>query len=602
MKWRLKKIGGAGIALAAVVGGATVGKATNAPDTSGVVADGGFVSRRYDWQKETPFAVVDSFYCPGDFARRSKAFPGVHTNAPWLKLATKDFLPCIDRYGQFRHRDWPGKTRTDADLKRAAEAEAEDLAAHPGPRDRNAYGGWTKGPWLKATGRFRAEKLDGKWWLVDPEGCLFWSFGPVRVTPSSAMTPMNGDPVSSRRGVPLPDRDPLFAELPPPPGHAGENAFSKFWTTRDELLFPFYASRGETRIYDFSSANLYRKYGEGYYETFAELAHRRLRSWGCNTIANSSDVKICLMDRTPYAERVECQSRPIAASKGHWWKFRDPWDASFAAGVTAALKAHGREAHDKWCIGFFVDNEVDWGAWPRQLAEWTLRSPADQPAKVEFARRLRAKYADVSKLNAAWQTSHAGWDDLLRSTSVPGAAATGDLEAFTAAICDEYFRRTRAVVKAFDPALMYLGCRFAGSARPWAIAACAKYCDVVSYNIYAESIAEWRLPQNLDAPVMIGEFHFGAPDRGPFGVGVRQAKDQADRAVKLAKYVRSALANPQVVGVHWHQFSDQATSGRFDGEYFQVGWTDICDRPYPETVKALREVAYPLYETRAAAQ
>ena len=185
---------------------------------------------------------------------------------------------------------------------------------------------------------------------------------------------------------------------------------------------------------------------------------------------------------------------------------------------------------------------------------------------------------------------------------MPGASATGDLEAFTAAICDEYFRRTRAVVKAFDPALMYLGCRFAGSARPWAIAACAKYCDVVSYNIYAESIAEWRLPQNLDAPVMIGEFHFGAPDRGPFGVGVRQAKDQADRAVKLAKYVRSALANPQVVGVHWHQFSDQATSGRFDGEYFQVGWTDICDRPYPETVKALREVGYPLYETRAAAK
>jgi hypothetical protein len=29
-----------------------------------------------------------------------------------------------------------------------------------------------------------------------------------------------------------------------------------------------------------------------------------------------------------------------------------------------------------------------------------------------------------------------------------------------------------------------------------------------------------------------------------------------------------------------------------------VGWTDICDRPYPETVKAVREVSYPMYETR----
>ena len=73
-------------------------------------------------------------------------------------------------------------------------------------------------------------------------------------------------------------------------------------------------------------------------------------------------------------------------------------------------------------------------------------------------------------------------------------------------------------------------------------------------------------------------------------------------AAALKAYVASALRNPQVVGVHWHQFSDQATSGRFDGEYFQVGWTDICDQPYPETVKALREVGYPLYETRAAAK
>jgi len=37
-------------------------------------------------------------------------------------------------------------------------------------------------------------------------------------------------------------------------------------------------------------------------------------------------------------------------------------------------------------------------------------------------------------------------------------------------------------------------------------------------------------------------------------------------------------------------------------KHFQIGWTDVCDRPYPETVKALREVGYPLYETRAAAK
>lgn len=29
-----------------------------------------------------------------------------------------------------------------------------------------------------------------------------------------------------------------------------------------------------------------------------------------------------------------------------WWKFRDPWDVSFAKGVTAALEAQGEAARD----------------------------------------------------------------------------------------------------------------------------------------------------------------------------------------------------------------------------------------------------------------
>ena len=565
-------------------------------DSPVMIAEYVSAPRRYDWKNETPYDIVDSFYKPGETGPM-KALPPPGSQ-PWMKMKTEDFLPCIDRYGQFKHRQWPGKTVSDADLKAAAEEEKADLAAHPGPADRNRYGGWAAGPQLKATGRFRTEKIDGRWWLVDPDGRLFWSFGPVRVTASSGMTPMNGDTFSRRRGCPIPDRDILFEELPPAPDAPGATPFSKFWTTHDRLLLPFFHARGETRIYDFTSSNLYRKYGEDYYAVFSDLVHRRLRSWGANTIANSSDKEICLMDRTPFAERVECQSRSIAASSGMWWKFRDPWDASFSEGVTEALKKHDRSAHDRWCIGFFVDNEINWGGYPAQLAEWTLQSPADQPAKAACVAFLKKKYGDIESLNGAWNSSYSDWSDLLHATLRPGSGAKADLEAFTAVIVDEYFKRTRAAVKAFDRDLLYLGCRFAGSARPWVIGPCAKYCDVVSYNIYAEEIGGWRLPQNLDAPVLIGEFHFGATDRGPFGTGVRQAKDQNDRAQKLKRYVRSALANPQIVGVHWHQFADQATSGRFCGEGLQVGWTDICDRPYPETVAAVREVGYGLYNVR----
>ena len=39
------------------------------------------------------------------------------------------------------------------------------------------FGGWADGPKLNATGAFRTEKLDSKWWLVDPDGRLFFSLG-----------------------------------------------------------------------------------------------------------------------------------------------------------------------------------------------------------------------------------------------------------------------------------------------------------------------------------------------------------------------------------------------------------------------------------------
>lgn len=549
-------------------------------DSPVMLAPGRQVPRKTEWQMMKPADIVDAWYKPNQkvngWVGECLPIKYVRADEPWTQMKTEDFLPCVDRFGQFKFRDWPGKTHSEEELKAAAADEEKDLAAHPGPADRNAFGGWAAGPRLQATGRFRTEKVDGRWWLVDPEGRLFWSFGAVRVTPSSALTPLNGNPRTPKCGGPTPDRDCLFEDLP----KAGD-PLAQFYETYDDLLLPFYLKRGETRRYDHSAANLFRKYGADWFGKYADSCHRRLRSWGANTIANSSDLRICLQDRTPYAERIEVLSRPIAGSWGTWFKFRDPFDASFAEGVTKALDAHGREAHDPWCIGFFIDNEIEWGRKDTDLAQWTLWSPDDQPAKIEFLKRLAAKGIDPH-----------------RGDKVPEA----ELKAFTAVLVEEYFKRTRAAVKAYDPGLLYLGCRFAGVARPWVIGPCAKYCDVVSYNIYTESLAGWKLPQSLDAPVLVGEFHFGAHDRGLFGSGLINEKTQEGRAAAIKTYVKSALENPQIVGVHWHQFSDQSVAGRFDGEFFQVGWTDVCDRPYPETRQALREIAYPLYTTRAAAR
>ena len=532
-----------------------------------MVLDRSLVPIAFDWRAMKPAEIVDALYRPGMIGNKTPPRP-----APWMEMRTEDFLPFIDVYGQFKYREWPGKVHSDADLADAARREETDLAAHPGPAGRDRFGGWADGPALEATGRFRTLRLDGRWWLVDPDGRLFWSLGAIRVTPSSAMTPLNGRPSAPRRyGRPLPPRHCFFEGLPPK-----GSPFARFYETHDDLLVPAYLKRGETEWYDFSSSNLYRKYGGDYYARFADMAHRRLRSWGLNTIANGSDVAICLQDRTPYAERVECISRFVEGARGAWWKFRDPFDPSFTEGVRKALEEHGREAHDPWCIGFFVDNEINWGDGETDLARWVLASPEDQPAR-------RAFLAFLAERGVA-----------------PENVTVVELRAFTGVMVDEYFRKTRETLKAFDPDLLYLGCRFCG-APVRVVEACAKYADVISYNIYSYSLKGWRLPSALDRPVLLSEFHFGATDRGPFGRSLLECRDQDDRAATLRAYIADALGNPLIVGIHWHQFSDQATTGRFDGEYFQVGLTDVCDNPYPETVAALRAASADLYAVRAAA-
>lgn len=98
--------------------------------------------------------------------------------------------------------------------------------------------------------------------------------------------------------------------------------------------------------------------------------------------------------------------------------------------------------------------------------------------------------------------------------------------------------------------------------------------------------------------MVIGEFHFGALDRGMFHTGLRQAENQADRAIKYTAYVEAAARAPWCVGAHWFQYKDQALTGRGDGENYNTGFIDGTDDPYPEMIEAARSLHARLYRTR----
>ncbi|NLF32794.1 MAG: hypothetical protein GX591_18130 [Planctomycetes bacterium] len=498
------------------------------------------------------------------------------------------FFPFIDAFGQYIHEDWPGKIHSAGDLIVRRDAEAADLAAHPGPADWNRWGGWAGGPALEATGWFRTARFNGKWWLVDPDGKLFISAGMDCVGVGRAATPID-------------DRDGWFAELPDREGDLGEC----YGTSRG---FPrgYYAGR-RPATFDFACANIIRKYGPDWKSLYPDLVHRRLRSWGFNTLGNWSDGDLARMGRTAYTANVGFRSKPLDTVEGWWGKSPDPFEADFADQLRRAMEAHAdTTARDPWCLGFFVGNEMAWGGSDTELARSILACPPDQAAKQAFVADLQGKYGTIEALNAAWGTDHASWQALLASTAPPdGAGAEADLAAFQVRTCEMYFRTVRDVVKAVAPNHLYLGCRFAGGGyeSPSLMAAAAKYCDVVSFNIYGRTASQVVNTAGADGPMLIGEFSFWGIDRGKFnrgGLTLEAMDTQAERAEAYKRFVRDVLRHPQLVGFHWFQYADQPTTGRGDGENFQFGFIDVADTPYAETIDAARLMGEELYELRAS--
>jgi hypothetical protein len=368
--------------------------------------------------------------------------------------------------------------------------------------------------------------------------------------------------------------------------------------SRGYALKGHYAGRSPS-CFSFGGANLARKYGADWKTVYPEVIHRRLRGWGLNTIANWSDEATRLMRRTPYTDAVGSRgAKNIEGSEGYWGKFPDVFDTSFAESLRRSMAAKkNKSAGDLWCIGYFSDNEMSWGD-ELSLAIATLKSSSQQAAKKIFLADLQAKYRDIAKLNSAWGTKHESWDALLEFRDAPETVkARDDLAAFYTRTAETYFRTVRDAIKAVAPNQLYLGCRFAWVNDRAAVAA-AKYCDVVSYNIYRRSVADFKYPGG-DKPLIIGEFHFGALDRGMFHTGLVPVENQRARAQAYKDYVLGAARHPQFVGTHWFQYKDEPTTGRvYDEENYQIGFVDVADTPYAETIAVSREVGAVIYQTR----
>jgi beta-agarase len=474
---------------------------------------------------------------------------------PYRKKLPERFFPFVDEFGQYIHDEWNGKVRSVSQLIARLEEEGRQLADSKRIASWNRFGGWAAGPRLEKSGFFRTAKYRGKWWLVDPEGCLFLSNG------------INAVQFFDDFAVKAPEwyRTPV--------------------------------KKGERM--DFVRANLLKKYRGKLFPAVYERTHRRLENWGLNTIGGWSDPGLCKQRKTPYTV--------VLFDNGKAPKFGglyDPFDPAFENALAENLNSEKFKwsINDPWCIGYFVNNELHFER-HTAFAQAVAVSAPETPAKKAMETFLKTKYKTAERLNDAWGTAFRSWEDFRRNAAAPDRKRAGrDYRAFENHAAEEYFRVCRKTVKKYAPDQLYLGVRFNGNCHPdepelFRIA--ARYCDVVSFNNYSNTVAQYMLADLPDVPLLIGEFALNVRDRGMFNDSLRTCgMTQQDRADGFLRYWQGVLVHPNLVGAHWFTWCDQPVTGRFDGENYQFGLVDCTDTPYEELTGAMRRVGEAMYGYR----
>lgn len=454
-----------------------------------------------------------------------------------LYMETK---PAVDSLGQSNLVDYPRKARSLAQLQQEWVAEENETVST------EAYGytrfGGYKQQRVEATGFFRTEKIDGRWWFVDPEGYLFLSVGIDCVHVGSGGNVRDAE-----------KREGMYQVLPP----AG--LMQRF--SRPDR-------RGKMTL-SFGLWNQYRRFGEAFAAKSKELVFKRMDKWGLNTIANWSDPEIMRMNRKAFLiplGDVGIEYELMGLS--------DVYAPAFEAMLQKNLKAFVEPyKNNPWLIGYFIGNEPAW-----------LNEEARLCSLI-----LAGKERPIRKALEAY---------LQENGDTPQVR-----KAFVFQTFRTFLLATNRVLKQHDPHHLNLGIRFGniGVLDPAILKICGEAFDVLSFNHYALSPEPGMMDKALaltNLPMIIGEYHFGCVDRG-LAQSLWQVDSETERGVAYRYYTENAYAHPGLIGTGYFQWCDQDLTGRGDGENYNCGLIDVTDRPYKEQVEAMMETAARLYDVHS---
>jgi len=440
-------------------------------------------------------------------------------------------IPAVDEFGQHNLVQYEGKIDSLAQLKAEWSAEDRDIENTAPQYNYSRYGGYLQKQ-VKATGFFRVEKNDGRWWFVDPDGYLFLSVGVDCVSPGGGG---NTRDVDKRTG--------MFKELPP-------EQFRRSYRNHETVSF--------------GTWNLYRRYGDDYKTKANEMVIKRMDRWGLNTIANWSNSEVYGLNKIAYTLQLHG-----LAMDGSLMGLADVYAPGFAAKMDSTMKTYLPEnKNNPWIIGYFVGNEPSWLGQEARLCDLILAGD-DRPIKTELEKFLKNDNSPERKKQFIFNTFNTFLQTVKKTMKRydPNHLNLGirfgnlnELDEQLMKICKN----------AFD--ILSFNC----------------------YDLKPSKEMMDRALRLVDMPMIIGEYHFGTVDRG-MAQSLWQVNSQKERGVAYRYYTEQAYAHPGMIGTAYFQWCDQDLIGRGDGENYNCGFVDVTDRPYKYQVEAQMETAKRLY-------
>ena len=485
------------------------------------------------------------------------------------------------------------------------------------------YGGWKK---IKgaATGFFHTEKIDGRWWIITPDGNGFIVVGLQHMFRKNmdlerleAITsrPTHKENMQERFQI-------LMQHVPALAAAYGADAAALLSRPEAEAI------KGLIDAGDGKAApkvdHVFRRIEEMILQSpsqreWIQASQERLKDWGFNMVSHNSFFQGFVYDAKVSASLwgfpfVSPELRVPITTTGpqdildEARAFPDVFDKRFVEILDDEFReTAARLKDDPWLLGYFLSNELPWEGDPSReisIFDMFFALSAERAGKRALVGFLREQYHnDTGAFNGAWGTRIKKFDELLTMTHLGEGLKKGqrqqDQSRFLRLVAETYFKLNYAIIKKYDSRHMILGARFRGHAVPREVLeAMGPYVDIVSFQPY-DLIAplEWleESYQIHHKPILVTEFSFKAEDSGlPNTVGAGfTLKTQKDRALWYERYVSHLLQSPHMVGQIWYKYMDDPP--RTEGENSNFGLVRRNEVPYSDLTEKIQEINQRIY-------